>query len=137
MCRDAQTAGEQCPEVTMASRLVKRTQCTDDGHTGLMDAMDPRTQEALLLESVPRRLQRRSWLFHEGDRSDDVYLVLSGLIKLMKTAADGAEALLAIRGVGEVVGELSAIDARPRLVSAVTIEPRRRYSRSVVTASSR
>lgn len=87
----------------------------------LMDAMDPRTQEALLTETVPRRLQRRSWLFHEGDRSDDVHLVISGLLKLMKTAADGTEAVVSIRGAGDIVGELSAIDARPRLVSAVTM----------------
>jgi CRP-like cAMP-binding protein len=87
----------------------------------LMDAMDPRTEKALLAETVQRKLQRHTWLFHEGDRTDDVYLVVSGLLKLMKTAADGGEAVLAIRGAGDVVGELSAIDARPRLVSAVTM----------------
>lgn len=87
----------------------------------MMDAMDPRTGQALLAETVQRRLPRHSWLFHEGDRTDDVYLIVSGLIKLIKTAADGAEAVLAIRGAGDVVGELSAIDARPRLVSAVTM----------------
>ncbi len=87
----------------------------------MMDAMDPRTEQALLAETVQRRLRRHSWLFHEGDRTDDVYLVVSGLIKLIKTAADGAEAVLAIRGVGDVVGELSAVDTRPRLVSAVTM----------------
>lgn len=86
-----------------------------------MDAMDPRTEKALLAETVQRRLQRHSWLFHEGDRTDDVYLVVSGLLKLVKTTADGAEAVLAIRGVGDVVGELSVIDARPRLVSAITM----------------
>jgi CRP/FNR family cyclic AMP-dependent transcriptional regulator len=43
------------------------------------------------------------------------------MLKLMKTAADGSEAMLSIRGEGDIVGELSAIDARPRLVSAVTI----------------
>lgn len=87
----------------------------------MMDAMDPRTEKALLAETVQRKLQRHSWLFHEGDRTGDVYLVVSGLLKLMKTAADGGESVLAIRGAGDVVGELSAIDARPRLVSAITM----------------
>lgn len=87
----------------------------------MMDAMDPRTEKALLSETVQRFVPSHSWLFCEGDRSDDVYFVVSGLLELMKAAADGAEAVVAIRGAGDVVGELSAVDARPRLVSAVTM----------------
>lgn len=87
----------------------------------LLDAMDPQTESELLSEAAERHLPRHSWLFHEGEWTDDVYLVVSGLIKLLKTAADGSEAVLSIRGAGDVVGELSAIDARPRLVSAMTV----------------
>lgn len=87
----------------------------------VMDAIDPQTEKALLSETVLRVLPSHSWLFYEGDRTDDVFFVVSGLLKLMKTADDGGEAVLAIRGEGDVVGELSAVDARPRLVSAVTI----------------
>ncbi len=87
----------------------------------MMDAMDPQTETALRSNSVQRRLVAHHWLFHEGERTDDAYLVLSGLLKLMKTAANGSEVLLAIRGAGELVGELSSMDARPRLVSAITI----------------
>jgi CRP-like cAMP-binding protein len=87
----------------------------------MMDDLDPLTESELLSEAVRRDLPRHSWLFHEGEPTDDVYLVVSGLLKLMKTGADGSEAVLAIRGAGDVVGELSAIDARPRLASAITM----------------
>ncbi len=87
----------------------------------MMDAMDPQTEQALLSDSVQRRLPSRYWLFYEGERTDDAYLVVSGLLKLLKTASNGTEVVLAIRGAGDLVGELSTMDARPRLVSAVTI----------------
>ncbi len=87
----------------------------------MMDAMDPRTEKALLANSAQRTLASHCWLFYEGERTDDAYLVLSGLLKLFKTASNGSEVLLAIRGAGDLVGELSTMDAKPRLVSAVTI----------------
>ncbi len=87
----------------------------------IMDAMDPLTEKSLLSNAVPRRLACRRWLFHEGDRTDDAYLVVSGLIKLIKTSSNGSEVLLAIRGAGDLVGELSTMDGEPRLVSAVTM----------------
>ena len=87
----------------------------------MMYGVDSLTEEALISDAVMRRLPRHSWLFYEGDHTDDVYLVIAGLLKMMKTAADGSEVMLAIRGAGDLVGELSVFDARPRLVSAVTM----------------
>ncbi len=84
----------------------------------VLEAINSEAAAALLVNADRRVVSRNSRLFHEGDRSDDAYLVLSGLIKMVKTATDGSEAILAIRGAGDVVGELSAMDARPRLVTA-------------------
>ncbi len=84
----------------------------------VLEAMSSEAATALLSNADPRAVSRNSRLFNEGDRSDDAYLIVSGLIKMVKTAADGSEAILSIRGAGEVVGELSAMDARPRLVTA-------------------
>jgi CRP/FNR family cyclic AMP-dependent transcriptional regulator len=84
----------------------------------VLEAMNSGATEALLVSANRRVVSRNFRLFNEGDRSDDVYLILSGLIKMVKTAADGSEAILAIRGAGDVVGELSAMDERPRFVTA-------------------
>jgi CRP/FNR family cyclic AMP-dependent transcriptional regulator len=83
-----------------------------------LEAMDSGVAAALLVNADQRVVSRNSKLFNEGDRSDDAYLILSGLIKMVKTAADGSEAILAFVGAGQVVGELSAMDALPRLVTA-------------------
>lgn len=82
-------------------------------------AMNTVAAAELLINTDRRVVSRNSRLFHEGDRSDDAYIIVSGLIKMVKTAADGSEVLLAIRGAGDVVGELGAMDERPRLVSAI------------------
>jgi CRP/FNR family cyclic AMP-dependent transcriptional regulator len=83
-----------------------------------LEAMNSGAAAALLGNADRRVLSRNSRLFNEGDRSDDAYLILSGLIKMVKTAADGSEAILAIRGAGEVVGELGVMDEGPRLATA-------------------
>jgi CRP/FNR family cyclic AMP-dependent transcriptional regulator len=84
----------------------------------VLEAMDSRVAAALLVNAEKRVVSRNSRLFNEGDQSDDAYLILSGLIKMVKTAANGSQAILAIVGAGNVVGELSAMDARQRLVTA-------------------
>jgi CRP/FNR family transcriptional regulator, cyclic AMP receptor protein len=61
-------------------------------------------------------------LFHEGDLSDWVVLVADGRVKISAAAADGKEVLLAICGSGELLGELSAIDAGPRSVTSTAID---------------
>ena len=83
-----------------------------------LEAMNSGAATALLDNADPRVVSRNSRLFNEGDRSGDAYLIVSGLIKMVKTAADGSEAILAIRGAGDLVGELGVMDARPRLVTA-------------------
>lgn len=61
-------------------------------------------------------------LIREGDSSSVVFLLLAGVVKVSGASDDG-EALLAIRVGGDVVGELSALDGRPRLATVVTAGP--------------
>lgn len=58
-------------------------------------------------------------LIREGDPTTQVSLLLSGAVKVTGATPDG-EALLAIRVGGDVVGELAALDGRPRLASVTT-----------------
>ena len=53
-----------------------------------------------------------------GDR---LYVVLEGKIKLTRAAPDGRENLLSVLGPGEMFGELSLFDPRPRTSSAVAL----------------
>jgi CRP-like cAMP-binding protein len=61
-------------------------------------------------------------LIREGDHSNTVFLLLAGIVKVTG-ATDAGEALLAIRVGGDVVGELAAVDDRPRLATVTTAGP--------------
>ncbi len=61
-------------------------------------------------------------LIREGDVGTVVYLLLAGSVKVTG-ATDEGEALLAIRVGGDVVGELAALDGRPRLATVTTAGP--------------
>jgi CRP/FNR family cyclic AMP-dependent transcriptional regulator len=69
------------------------------------------------------RWQRGATLFSEGDRSDWVVAIRSGRVKVSYFTDQGTEVVLAIRGPGAILGELSAIDSQPRSATVSTLEP--------------
>jgi len=62
-------------------------------------------------------------MFIEGDPSDFVVVVLEGNAKIVVTSELGDESLLGVRGPGDLLGELAALDTAPRLASAVALDP--------------
>lgn len=74
-------------------------------------------------EGRPRRFRTGATLFHEGDHSDWIGLVVKGRVKISCYGADGRERLVAVIGPGELLGELSAIDGEPRSATATALEP--------------
>src|SRR5205085_9556758 len=77
----------------------------------------------LRAEGRPRRFRTGASLFHEGDHSDWVGLIVKGRVKISCYGADGRERLVAVLGPGELLGELSAIDGEPRSATATALEP--------------
>src|SRR5262249_53589977 len=67
--------------------------------------------------------ERGAALFHERQLSDRVMVLLEGRVKIASVSEDGREAVLAFRGPGEVLGELSAIDGQPRSASVIAVDP--------------
>jgi CRP-like cAMP-binding protein len=86
---------------------------------GLSDA----EVEGLREHGVVRGYPRGTALFHEQQAPDRVVVLLSGCVKLSALSDDGREVVLAIRGPGDLLGELSAIDGRPRSATATALEP--------------
>jgi CRP/FNR family transcriptional regulator, cyclic AMP receptor protein len=60
-------------------------------------------------------------LFHAGDPGDGCYRVDEGLLKVVMVAPAGNERILAFLRPGDIVGELSIIDGRPRSASVVAV----------------
>lgn len=79
-----------------------------------------------LLESAgrPRRSRRGEVLLREGDAGDSVVVLLAGWAKVVAASTGGHEAVLAVRGPGDIVGELSAIDpGGARSATVIAMEP--------------
>ena len=66
-------------------------------------------------------ISRGERLFSEDEPGDKLYVILSGKIKLSRAAPDGRENLLSVHGPGEMFGELSLFDPRPRTSSATAV----------------
>src|SRR4051812_33550481 len=56
-------------------------------------------------------------LFNEGDIGDKAYIIKSGQLEILKASAQ-REVLLAVRGEGEVIGEMSLLEEVPRMAGA-------------------
>ena len=87
----------------------------------LFEALGEEDTQALRAGVTDVELARGERLFDEGDDGDRLYVVLDGKIKLTRAAADGRENLLTVLGPGEMFGELSLFDPRPRTSSASAV----------------
>ncbi|HUP05699.1 MAG TPA: Crp/Fnr family transcriptional regulator [Caldimonas sp.] len=69
-----------------------------------------------------RRYPAGTVLITEGDRSDLLYIVLEGRVRVYSSNDDGKEVTIVTHGAGEYVGEM-ALDGGVRSASVMTLEP--------------
>src|ERR687897_762778 len=79
-------------------------------------------------DDFERRGRRRRWprgaaIFNEGGRSDFVASVVRGRVKASYFTDEGDEVVLAIRGPGALLGEMSSIDEEPLSATVTALEP--------------
>lgn len=79
---------------------------------------------ALSRHGLVKTLPRNVIVMSEGDRTDSLYIILSGRVKVFVADADGKEVVLAVQGAGEYFGEM-VLDEGPRSASVMTLEPSR------------
>lgn len=64
-----------------------------------------------------------STILAEGELANRVGIAIEGLVKLTATQSDGHRTVLALRGAGELLGEMSALDGGPRTASVEALVP--------------
>ncbi len=77
--------------------------------------------EHLVSDLRLRTYQRDEVIFRQGDESREIYIVLKGKVRIFKISPSGNETSIDIFSTHDVVGELAAIDNRPRSASAKAI----------------
>ncbi|MEQ0560802.1 Crp/Fnr family transcriptional regulator [Amycolatopsis sp. NEAU-NG30] len=83
----------------------------------------PRADRRALTDSATRRSYRRGeTLCREGDRSTVVLVLLSGHVRIVHGTPDGRDVVVGVRGAGDVIGELAAIDTQPRSATVEALD---------------
>ncbi|NMG44556.1 cyclic nucleotide-binding domain-containing protein [Aromatoleum toluvorans] len=89
----------------------------------LFQGLSDDTLQAVAHSAVMRRIPRGQGVLHAGDRSDFVYFVLTGSLKVIVSDEDGREVILSILGQGELFGEMGMFGEQPRSASVVAVTP--------------
>ncbi len=76
---------------------------------------------ALVQRAEPVTLPAGEWLMREGEIGDALYAVLEGGIEITKRSGE-QEVVLAVRGPGEVIGELALLEQTPRSASGRAVQ---------------
>jgi CRP-like cAMP-binding protein len=93
------------------------------GKTVLFDGLDEHEMTRLAGISRQVALEANAILFDQGDESDGLYVVESGILRIYLTAEDGREATINLLEDGEVIGEIALLDGLPRSAGVAALTP--------------
>ncbi len=119
-------------EDTASDSLRKRDRTSEAGtvDVGADDKIELLREQGLTgteLETLAdlsnvKRYPGGTYLFHEGDEGQEMYVVLEGRVMISKFIPGGGEEALAILDRGDFFGEMSLIDGEPRSADAKAFE---------------
>lgn len=89
----------------------------------MFSGLSERSLEPIARVAIMRRAPRNATVVMAGDRTDFVYLVLSGSLKVLVSDEEGREVILSMLGPGELFGEMGVLDENPRSASVVAAQP--------------
>lgn len=88
---------------------------------GIFQGIAPDAVAALARHLQRVAFPRRRTVFVEGEPGDDLYVILSGAVKIRHQTPDGRETVFAVLGPGDVFGELALFDPGPRTSTVSTL----------------
>lgn len=89
--------------------------------SAIVQGVEPAAVSALISQLQPVDFPRGHTVFVEGEPGDRLYIVISGKVKIVRSAPDGRENLLTILGPSDMFGELAIFDPGPRTSSVTTV----------------
>jgi CRP/FNR family transcriptional regulator, cyclic AMP receptor protein len=83
----------------------------------LFASLSERQLQDLTHNVIVRRFPRGTFIVNAGEKTDGLYLILSGRAKVLVSNKDGGEVIFANLGPGECFGEMGLLDDYPRSAS--------------------
>jgi signal transduction histidine kinase len=93
-----------------------------DGAPAFLERLSEDDRTALRSHARSERHTAATIICHEGDPGEAVYVIESGQVAVLKETADGHFTLLARRGPGEILGEMSLVGRQLRSASLIAVE---------------
>jgi CRP-like cAMP-binding protein len=84
------------------------------GRTVLFDGLDSGDLDRLAGIARETTLAPNAALFEQGEESDGLYVIVSGIVRIYLTTEDGREATINLLEDGDVIGEIALLDGLPR-----------------------
>ncbi len=92
------------------------------GHTPFLGQLGSDDADALLALARRRKVRRNETILRAGAAGEEVVVVLDGRVKLSAYGPDRREVVIALRGPGELLGEMAALGGQRRTATAVAVD---------------
>jgi CRP-like cAMP-binding protein len=99
-------------------RILQRPQGPD---AAFWDVLDPTDREALRSVASMRTFAAGARIMEEGEPADHVMVILGGQVEI-RIEENGSERVVAVRGLGQLVGERDVLKVSLRSVTVVALE---------------
>ncbi|OGH55661.1 MAG: hypothetical protein A3G34_01160 [Candidatus Lindowbacteria bacterium RIFCSPLOWO2_12_FULL_62_27] len=86
----------------------------------LFQDLDDNELAALIAKAKDDRHEDKAFIFKEREIGDAMFVVLDGVVKIVKLVAGNKFKTLVTMGVGDFFGEMALLDGQPRSASAVS-----------------
>ncbi|HWI55326.1 MAG TPA: Crp/Fnr family transcriptional regulator [Desulfobacteria bacterium] len=96
---------------------------TDISKAALFEGLSGEEFEKVRKRTTERIYPKGALVFSEGEQTDGLYIVSSGLVKVFKLHTDGREKTLDILRPGQCLGEVSLFGSSIRSASVETLQP--------------
>jgi CRP-like cAMP-binding protein len=80
----------------------------------LLAGLDPAATVELISLGQARSVETGRYILREGDKDTQVEVIMAGYCKVSMLTSQGHKALMAVRGPGDVIGELAGLGGAPR-----------------------
>lgn len=96
--------------------VVERKAVTADELAGIdvCRRLEPALRAAIAAQAVRLRVPKKGVIVAQSDASSDIYFLLAGRVRVNMAATNGREITYQLLSPGQMFGEMSAIDGKPR-----------------------
>jgi CRP-like cAMP-binding protein len=111
---------------TFATFLTPHQHCENRavtvGPTPFLRQLGAEDADALVAQVRRRSVAKSEPILRVGAAGDDALIVFAGRVKLVAYGAENREVVLAIRGPGELVGEMAALGGQRRTATVIAVD---------------